>query len=119
MKIAEEIGQAVHHSTRMIILDTQASSPSEGSVVEYYGGFAGVFWPHWYEIRDAVLLGEPVVAMEERLAMLDQDHLADYFVVLDVEEFLSQTELREFLAANFETTVEHDDYIIFDLRTRK
>jgi hypothetical protein len=72
------------------------------------------YWPYRGDTRLRELAGIPQPEFATRFA--DQTRGMEFFVVTDLEEFAAQTELKEFLTANYPVFAEGPTYIIFDLR---
>jgi 4-amino-4-deoxy-L-arabinose transferase-like glycosyltransferase len=120
VRIAEEIGEFVGHSTNTIFLD-----PFYGRVLAYYGEFAGLPWPTSESLYGRAIRGARGPNIEEdfrlkRIVLLYQGkfitYTPDYFIVTAFEEFNKQTSLKDFLNANFPLLTKSDEYLIYDLR---
>lgn len=111
---ARAVGELVGHSTRTVILAQHYGRP-----LMYHGQLSGQPWPDRWDIRDEHLLRpSPGSAAERLTGMLDR-HPADFFVVLDLEEFVQQLELARLLRDNFPVYAESDDFVIYDLRNAR
>ena len=111
LRNASAMGDLVHHSTKILILDE-----FDGKSLMYHGEFSAVYWPHEYDIRDGKLWNEPEMTVEDRFLQLNDNNTMHYFIVTDLSELSIQTELNSFLRSNFAIFEENDDYIIFDLQ---
>jgi hypothetical protein len=111
VRVAEEIGEAVAHSTRTLLLASHYGRP-----LQYHGRFSGEAWPTRGDMRAEKLIGESEVSIEDRFSSLRAELAPEYFVITDFQEFDAQTDLGGFLRANFPITVQTDDYIIFGLQ---
>lgn len=105
------IGELLHHSTEVIILE-----PFYGYPTYYHGALAGISWPYRYDIVDEGLWDTPIATAEERFKRLNADRTYDFFVIMDLEEYESQNDLRQFLNDNFSIMANNNDHLIFDLR---
>jgi hypothetical protein len=110
VRIAEEIGEAVDHSTQTLIL-----APFSGSPLKYHGELAGWPWPTQGDINADKLVGKVELSVEARFKMLKSIHEARYFIVTDFNEFTEQKELREFLMTNYPIILQKNNYMIFDI----
>ena len=111
VSIAEDIGEAIDHSTQTLIL-----APYSGSPLKYHGELAGWPWPTQGDITSERLVGKSELSVEERFYSLKPIHEAQYFIVTDFNEFSAQADLRDFLVKNFPIFLQSDSYIIFDLQ---
>jgi len=112
VRIAEEIGEYVDHSTNTIFL-----SYFNGHLLRYHGELSGVSWPRSIDLYAYELQGRPELIIEERLnRMLESS--PDYFIVTDLEAFNRQPELSRLLNSRFPEVDISDEYHIFDLRVR-
>ncbi|GBD96592.1 dolichyl-phosphate-mannose-protein mannosyltransferase [bacterium BMS3Abin06] len=119
VKIAEEIGEIVGHSTNTVLL-----TPNFGRVIAYYGELSGLPWPISGSLRERKERGLRIPGKEELFNeryLLIRTHgkyikyTPDFFIITDFREFENQTDLKEFLNANFPVTARTEDYLIFDL----
>ena len=112
VKLAEEIGRLVEHSTRTLLL-----SPYGGRALKYHGQFSGDAWPTLGDINAEKLVGMPQLSIEARFNELNNNLQADYFIITNFEEFEAQENLKEYLTTKFPSRIKKDDdYLIFDLR---
>jgi hypothetical protein len=110
VRISEEIGEYVGHSTNTILLD-----PGNGLPLRYYGELFGYAWPRDIDIYQYEVQGRPELTVEERLNdFLEQS--PDYFIVTDLVEFEKQEELKSMLTSRYPEAGNSDEYFIFDLR---
>jgi hypothetical protein len=99
---AREIGEAVQHSARTIMLSEAYCGP-----LLYHGELAGLCWPTADAIADMDMPISDVIA--------DVSEEYDYFVVTYAYEYGRQDDLREALAA-YPVIDQTDRYLVFDLR---
>lgn len=112
VRIAQEIGKDVNHSTKTIFL-----SEAFGNVLVYYGELSGKKWPRRSGHRAAKLFwGLPQMSVEERFNILSLNYSPEYFIVTDLREFEVQEDLKNFLTREFSIAVQNNNYLIFDLR---
>ena len=109
VRIYQEIGEAVHHSTNTVFLDGYA-----GYALEYHGWLCGRNWP--FAWRAYGLPGLPVLDAEERFAKDYADSSPEYFIITNLLAFEEQSDLRSFLTENFPLVAQTEDYLVFDLR---
>jgi len=106
-EIAQEIGQIVDHSSRVVYV-----APAYGTPLEYHAEISGEYWPRRISDADRVLGHEREQSVEQRLAALD--FAPSYFVITDFDEFnRHHTDLKEFLADNYPILAETDNYLIY------
>jgi hypothetical protein len=120
IRIAEEIGAHVEHSTNTIFL-----TPAFGRIIAYHGKFAGLPWPNSESLYARKVRGAQMPDIEKDFA---PDHIIigfqgklieytpDFFIVTDFQEFETQSDLRKYLTENFPLLVKNEDYMIFDMR---
>jgi hypothetical protein len=115
VRIAEEIGERVNHSTKNLFL-----SSDYGRQLRYHGELAGYAWPLSSDFEFGRLAhgNRPEFNAEERFNAWFLRYSPEYFIVTDLREFEEQDDLRNFLTENFPIVVQNDDYLIFDLRRR-
>jgi len=113
LRVREEIGEQVGHSTKTIILDI-----SYGKVLKYHGFVDGDWWPTTGDLEFARLRGTPELTAAERLDEKLDAQPADFFIIGDLAEYKRQRELRTLLTQRYSVFAEGDGYIIFDLRER-
>lgn len=111
VRIAQEIGEHVGHSTKAIFL-----SGDYGLPLEYHGELSGLPWPLVSDLEWERLAGVPVLDAEERFHAWFAKDSPEYFIVEDLREYEKQVDLNHFLTENFPVLVQNKDYIIFDLR---
>jgi hypothetical protein len=111
VRIAQEIGEYVAHSTQTILL-----APFYGKPLMYHGELSGDYWPHRYDIRDEVLLGGREMTARERFDKMNINNSYEYFIVTDLQEFEGQKDLKTLLTTEYPLVVENGEYLIFDLR---
>jgi hypothetical protein len=100
---SREIGAAVKHSSRVIMLTEAYCGP-----LQFYGDIAGMCWPY------ADVMASQGLTADELLAEAAESN--DFFVVTYAYEIGRQSDLREELAA-YPEVLRSDRYIIYDLRT--
>lgn len=110
VRISQEIGRHVGHSTKTIFLAYEYGCP-----LRYHGELAGVAWPHSHEFTMRVVAR---MSPEERFNILSLRHSPEYFIITDLHDLKKQEGLREFLTRRFPILVQTDDYLVFDLRKK-
>jgi hypothetical protein len=110
IRIAEEVGEAVYHSTNTIML-----APYDGKPLMYYGKLAGEYWPYWYDIRDEKLWGVKDMNPIERVRSVSKDMDLEYFIITDLEELENQSDLKDFLDKTYPIWVKKPEYVIYQL----
>jgi hypothetical protein len=110
IRLAEEIGQIVSHSTKTILL-----APYDGKPLMYYAKIAGQFWPYWFDIRDEKLWVNENINPRERMAILSKGLDPEYFIITDLEEFENQSDLKQYLNENYQVIVGNSRFLIYDL----
>jgi hypothetical protein len=109
-EIAQEIGQIVDHSSRVVYV-----APGYGTPLEYYAELSGEYWPRRISDTDGALGIARERTIEERLGALD--FAPEYFVITDLEEFKKHhTDLKEFLVENYPLLAKSDNYLIYRVR---
>ena len=110
--IAKEIGEAVQHSTRLVVL-----SISEGRPLFYHGKVSGAAVQVRNEVLERYLaakqaydspadVGDPIFVGFE----------PEYFVVTELLEFKRKPDLKSYLDDQFPLLVDSTDYLIYDMR---
>jgi hypothetical protein len=112
VRIAQEIGEWVGHSTDVIYL-----SGDYGLPLEYHGLLSGFAWPLTSDLEWEQLAGVPARSPAERFQTWFGTHVPRYFIVEDLREFAQQPDLGRFLS-RFPVVAQNDDYVIFALRGR-
>jgi 4-amino-4-deoxy-L-arabinose transferase-like glycosyltransferase len=134
-KIAEEIGEIVNHSNKVVYVATYYGMP-----LEYYGELSGTYWPrkmvNWDLVKDRYQgrVEQSGIQWTQRLAgwifrRLDERELSikdrfdilgispEYFVISDLEDFKrNHTDLEEFLADDCPLLADGDKYLIYDVK---
>jgi hypothetical protein len=113
VKIAQEIGARVNHSTRTIYLSSDYGVP-----LEYYGELSGSPWPVAADLEWDELAGVQAPSAEERFNNRFLKDAPEYFIVTNLQEFEAQPDLEHLLSANFPVLLQTDDYLIYDLRKK-
>jgi 4-amino-4-deoxy-L-arabinose transferase-like glycosyltransferase len=111
VRIYEEVGEAVHHSTNTIFL-----TEHYGLALEYHGWLSGKDWPAAADARAYGLHGLSGIGAQERFRAEYASANPEYFIVTNMEDLEEQVDLEEFLTQNFPLTAQTDDYLIFDLQ---
>ena len=112
VRMSEEIGDVVGHSTKTLFLTYAYGKP-----LRYHGQVAGSNWPNGGDFRAWQMSGLPMQGAEERFKALSKDGY-EYFIVTDFQEFEQQQDLKQFLTRNFPLQVKNQGYLIFDLRKK-
>jgi len=110
VRIAQELGERVGHSTDVMYL-----SGDYGLPLEYHGFLSGFAWPLASDLEWERLAGVPPRDPAQRLRGWFGTKVPRYFIVEDLREFAQQPDLARFLAG-FPVVVQNDDYVIFALR---
>jgi hypothetical protein len=105
------VGEAIGHSDRAIVLVEHYGYP-----LAFYGSVRGVPWPRSDDLVFQEARGDAPMSVEDRFRELAGRSDADYFVVMDGDEWERQPELRSFLASRFPTVAEGPGFLVFDLR---
>lgn len=113
VRLAAEVGEAVHHSTRTVYLDRDYGLP-----LEYHGELSGVPWPLASDLEWERLAGIPVPGAAERFEKEFSAGQPEYFIVMDLAEYEQQEDLKSFLSQNFSMFAQDDDYLIYKLQGR-
>jgi hypothetical protein len=113
VRVAQEIGVVIQHSTKTIFLAFAYGKP-----LEYHGGISGEYWPNGSDIRAERLRGELALTARERLDSLIMRFSPEYFIVTDFQEFESQDDLKQYLSGAFPIAEQTREYLIFDLRRK-
>lgn len=111
IKIAQEVGKMVGHSTKTILL-TQIYHLT----FKYFGELSGENWPARGDFVAMAMRGEPMLAAQQRFNTLYLKNDPEYFIITNFREFMSQTDLKNFLVENFPVLVQTNYCLIFDLR---
>jgi hypothetical protein len=112
--IAKEIGDAVGHSSRAVIL----VSPSfDGRSLTYHGEFAADYWLDSAD-RSAGIQEGSRDTVAARMRALDAAGQREFFIIRTRTEFDKQPDLRAYLVASYPRIRDTSDYLIFDLRHR-
>lgn len=113
VKIAQEIGDAVQHSSKTVFL-----TPNYGTIIKYHGHLSGNYWPNQGDFRGEILRGKRVLGAEERFNTHYLKGSPEYFIVTDYRELQRQPDLRKFLTQNFPVLVNNRNYLIFNLKRK-
>jgi len=114
IKMSEEIGDHVNHSTNTIFLDKYY-----GDVLLYYGKFAGRFWPNRddWEFADRSHIERGKTLLDHYIAIAKK--APEYFIVSSMEELVDQQDLKEVLDERYVVVAATPDYIIYDMKQSK
>ncbi len=111
----QEIGEAVDHSRRTLLLVNW----DYGYSLAYHGWLAGEPWPYPVDLQLDEQLGRQGFSIDEHFDTLYSEHSPEYFIITrkwwEDEE---HEDLRNFLTENFPMTAQEDDYVVFDLREK-
>jgi hypothetical protein len=109
--VSSEVGEVLDHTDNALVLAEHYGYP-----LAYYGSITGEPWPRIedFSYQDARGLAAPTV--EERFDELAAEAEADFFVVVDFDEWERQPELQAFLESQFPVYAEEPGYLVFDLR---
>jgi hypothetical protein len=111
VRVAEEIGAHVGHSTSTVFL-----AADYGLSLEYHGQLSGKPWPLLSDLEWGELAGEPLLPAPERFQAWFAADAPEYFIVVDSAQYEGQPDLVEFLTGSYPVLVATDDYLIWDLR---
>jgi 4-amino-4-deoxy-L-arabinose transferase-like glycosyltransferase len=110
----EQIGKQVDHNT-----DTVFLASDYGVSLEYHGLMSGYPWPLESDLEWERLTGSPSPNANARFNTWFASRSPQYFIILDMQEFDQQPDLKAFLSERFPVLAQTDDYLIFDLRHPK
>ncbi len=110
VKVEQEIGELVNHSTRTIFLSSDYGVP-----LEYNGLLSGSPWPLASDLEWEQLAGVPTLTAEERYNAWFAKNSPEYFIVEDFVEFDEQPDLKQFLS-RFPIVSQNNDYVIYSLK---
>jgi hypothetical protein len=110
----EQIGKQVDHNT-----DTVFLASDYGVSLEYHGLMSGYPWPLESDLEWERLTGSPSPNANARFNTWFASRSPQYFIILDMQEFDQQPDLKAFLSERFPVRAQTDDYLIFDLRHPK
>jgi hypothetical protein len=91
VRMEQEIGALVNHSTNTIFL-----SGDYGVPLEYHGLLSGSPWPLAADLEWDRLVGVPPRDARERLNTWSAERPAEYFIVEDLDELEQQADLKQF-----------------------
>ena len=114
VELREEIGEAIGHSTKTLILDRD-----NGKLLQYHGKMSGDWWPSRAHFRLFELQGKREISAAERLDAMIEEHEPELFVVVHMAEYRAQKDLKEVLTRRYPTLHETDRYLVFDLRAER
>lgn len=119
VKIAQEIGDIVGHSTKTVFLTSDY-----GRSLAYHGELSGLPWPTTLSLKERRDRGLPDLPKDE---LFGEHYLTirthgkyikytpDFFIITAFDEFEKQKDLKEYLETNFPLLAKSNDYLIFDL----
>jgi hypothetical protein len=113
-KSAEKIGELTGYGINNIFL-----SRSYGNTVMYYGKVFGVAWPTEDDINFRKRNGNNYPPAGELYATKYAHLKPKFFIITDLREWESQTDLKEFLNNTYRIFAKEDRFIIYDLRNKK
>ena len=113
VKIAQEVGNTVRHSTKTILLTRFYMSP-----FKYHAEVSGKFWPDRGYFVASAMRGERIPSAEERFNTQFLKDNPEYFIITNFQEFMRQPDLKNFLVQNFPVLAQNQNYLIFDLRKK-
>ena len=109
--VAEQVGEAVDHSTRVLAV---AERPWPPRPSWYYGWFAGRTWFLDDQVRAALAAGATPDARELLNGAVRRRD--DYLAVLDRAQVDAVPGLWDLLRRRYEVVAETPDFVVFDLR---
>jgi hypothetical protein len=111
-EIAEEVGEIVGHSRKVVYVATYYGAP-----LEYYAELSGAYWPRRSSDADRALGRVHAQSVTERLDAL---HFSpEYFVITDFDEFSQHhADLKEFLEDSCLLATKSDKYLIYETCAR-
>jgi Dolichyl-phosphate-mannose-protein mannosyltransferase len=112
VKVEQEIGELVNHSTRTIFLSSDYGVP-----LEYNGLLSGSPWPLASDLEWERLAEVPSLSAEERFNAWFSKDSPDYFIVEDLQGFDKQPDLKQFLS-RFSILSQNNDFMIYSLKGR-
>jgi 4-amino-4-deoxy-L-arabinose transferase-like glycosyltransferase len=109
VKIEQEIGELVKHSSKTIFL-----SGDYGVPLEYHGLLSGASWPLQWDLEWERLAGLQSPSAQDRFNTWFAKDSPEYFIVEDLREFKQQPDLKRFLS-QFPIVSKSNEYLIFKL----
>jgi hypothetical protein len=107
------LGSFLGNGTRVISLNPP---PDYGMPLQFHGRVNVQWWPTqidlWYESLD----GKPAISAQARLDALLSRRPAEYFLILDDEEYRRQPDLVRLLEKRYRRLETQDGFLIYDLR---
>ena len=110
-RLAREVGEAVGHSPRVVILDSCYGRP-----LCYFAWISGWWWPETADLAAETLHGMTPVDAKERFARDYAPRAPEFFVVRNLIEFERQKDLKSFLEDEFVLLRNAERYRIYTLR---
>jgi hypothetical protein len=105
------VGEATGHTDRAIVLVEHYGYP-----LAFYGSVRGVPWPRSDDLVFQAARGDAPMGVEARFRELADRSDAEYFIVMDGDEWERQPELRSYLESQFPMAAEGPGFLVFDLR---
>jgi hypothetical protein len=106
--VAEEIGEIVGHSQRVVYIASYYGIP-----LEYYAELTGAYWPRKISDHDATLGRDRSLSVEERLKNLG--FVPEYFVITAMTEYDTHHEdLKDYLTKNCRLVTKSDHFLIYN-----
>jgi len=109
---AREIGDAVGHSTKTLVI-------SSYRIYFYHGELSGRTRPDLDMLRTGKRGGGPDLRAKEQFMTQYADWSPEYFVVMNLVELDARPDLKRFLNQNYPVLRRGDTYLIYDLRQSK
>lgn len=107
-EVAEQIGEIVGHSNRVVYIASAYGIP-----LEYYGELTGAYWPRNVSDHDTTLGINRVLSVEDRLENLG--FTPEYFVITAMYEYdTHHGDLKEYLTQKCRLVESSDQFIIYD-----
>jgi hypothetical protein len=107
IKVANEIGEAVHHSPHVVYVSYYYGVP-----LEYYGEFGGAPWPVRIEDEFYRRPGEKDLSVSERIDSFG--FIPEYYVITNFDLYeRKHSDLKEYLQKDCSLLAEQEHYLIF------
>ena len=110
VRIRQEIGETVGHSTKTLFL-----SQDYGKPLMYYGELSGHSWPNAGDLQLYRLQGHPDKTAEERFDSEFLPLALEYFIVTDLAALGEQRDLQRLLFQRFRPIAQTPQYLVFQL----
>jgi hypothetical protein len=114
VRIYEEIGAKVNHSTNVLTLDK-----NYGGALMYHGRIVALEelqWPVTYDLNFGDSAGLNYKRGKELLDEKISEASPEYFVITSMEDFDLQNDLKDALNSGYSVVALTPDYAIYDLR---